>query len=124
MEIGHGLEQAGFELAQADGLAEAVLGEAIAGAFDGEVALAFHEGELHLAVSGVIAEEISTGGFAFDEANLLNFAGDAEVIVVGAEEARADGVDDAERFEAHFGGDAAIAHLEEPAAGFFLEGFV
>lgn len=119
VEIGHGLGEAGFELAETDTLAE---GAAVSAAlFAAVVSGALHEGEFELAVFGDVAEEIGAGGFALDEASLVERLGNEQIVVIGAEESRADGVDDAEGRETDFSCDAAVAHSIKPTARLFLE---
>ena len=121
VDVAHGLGDAGVELPEADALVEGAAGVAVGVA---EVAFALHGAEGELAVLGEVAEEVGAGGFTFDEADLGEFAADGEVVLVGAEDAGPDGVDDAEGFHLDLGGDAAVAVAVEPAAGFLLEGFV
>ncbi len=118
VEIGEGTQKTGFEFSQ---LVAIELFWTAAADLEGVVAL---ELKKHLAFLGHVAEEIGAGGFAFDEADLGQRAADGEVVVIGGKQAGADGVDDADGSQAHFGGDAAVAHLEKPVAGFFLESFV
>ena len=114
MEIGHWLHQTGIEFSQADISAERSF------AFSFADATAFHDAELQLSVIGEIAEEIAARGFAFDEADLRELAGNREVVLIGPEDAGAYGVDDAEGREADFGGNAAVAHPQKPASGFLF----
>ena len=93
-------------------------------AFDLQIALPLHHAERHLPVVGLIAQEIAARGFALDEAGLRQLVLHDEIVVVRPKEPGADGVDDAQRLEPHLGGDAAIAHAEQPAAGFFLQRLV
>jgi hypothetical protein len=120
MQVRHRLHEARFELAQADALAKVWPARTpLLSAL--EVPLPLHHREEHLAVVGLIAKEIRTRGFAFDEARLLHFTRGADVIVPRPKESRAHRVDDAQRLEAHLGRDASISHPEEPPTRFFLE---
>jgi hypothetical protein len=113
------MQEAGSELAEAAW----ELG-GTAAAFDGEGILALGEPETHLAIVVEVADEVGAGGFAFDETDLGHFARNGEVVVIGAKDAGADGIDNANRLETHLGGDAAVAHAIKPAAGFFFQRFV
>src|ERR1700722_5970938 len=112
MQIGHWLHQAGIEFSQSD------ISPKGSFTFSFADAPPLHEAEFELSVVGEIAKEIAAGRFAFDEEDLRKLAGNREVILIGPENAGPDRIDDAERRKTNFGGDATIAHAQQPAAGF------
>ena len=71
-----------------------------------------------------VAKKIGAGGLALDEARLRQLAPHRQIVLIWPKKPRPDGIDDPDRPQPHLGGDAAIPHLVQPAACFFLEGFV